>query len=122
MRFMMGVTEAFIVIYAPVWVNNYSPLEYSTTWMGILHSCTALGVILGYVLASIIINFFGDKLTWRFAIQIQGFQPESQECLCRSRRTHEPEWRLWREAHKRRRLLGVYALPQLVFVDITDLR
>ena len=73
MRFMMGATEAFIVIYGPVWVNNYSPLEYSTTWMGILHSCTALGVILGYVIASIIINFFNDKLTWRFAIQIQGF-------------------------------------------------
>jgi MFS family permease len=70
---MMGATEAFIVIYGPVWVNNYSPLEYSTTWMGILHSCTALGVILGYVIASIIINFFNDKLTWRFAIQIQGF-------------------------------------------------
>ena len=73
MRFMMGATEAFIVIYGPVWVNNYSPLEYSTTWMGILHSCTALGVILGYVIASIIINFFNGKLTWRFAIQIQGF-------------------------------------------------
>ena len=73
MRFMMGVTEAFIVIYAPVWVNNYSPIEYSTTWMGILHSCTALGVILGYVVASIIINFFQGTLTWRFAIQIQGF-------------------------------------------------
>ena len=73
MRFMMGATEAFIVIYGPVWVNNYSPFEYSTRWMGILHSCTALGVILGYVIASIIINFFNDKLTWRFAIQIQGF-------------------------------------------------
>ena len=73
MRFMMGATEAFIVIYAPVWVNNYAPYENSTTWMGILHSCTALGVILGYVIASIINNFFGDILTWRFAIQIQGF-------------------------------------------------
>ena len=73
MRFMMGATEAFIVIYAPVWVNNYAPYENSTTWMGILHSCTALGVILGYVIASIINNFFNDILTWRFAIQIQGF-------------------------------------------------
>ena len=53
----MGAIEAFIVIYGPVWVNNYSPLEYSTTWMGILHSCTALGVILGYVIAALIINF-----------------------------------------------------------------
>jgi MFS family permease len=69
----MGATEAFIVIYGPVWVNNYSPIEHSTTWMGILHSCTALGVVLGYLVASIIINFFGNFLTWRFAIQIQGF-------------------------------------------------
>ena len=73
MRFLMGATEAFIVIYGPVWVNNYSPLEYSTTWMGILHSCTVLGVVTGYVTASIIINFFSKLLSWRFAIQIQGF-------------------------------------------------
>ena len=73
MRFLMGATEAFIVIYGPVWVNNYSPLEYSTTWMGILHSCIVLGVVTGYVTASIIINFFGKNFTWRFAIQIQGF-------------------------------------------------
>ena len=69
----MGATEAFIVIYGPVWVNNYSPLDYSTTWMGILHSCTVLGVVTGYVTASIIINFFSHYFTWRFAIQIQGF-------------------------------------------------
>ena len=73
MRFLMGATEAFIVIYGPVWVNNYSPLEYSTTWMGILHSCTVLGVVTGYVTASIIINFFSKLFSWRFAIQIQGF-------------------------------------------------
>ena len=72
MRFMMGVTEAFIVIYGPVWVNNYSPLEHSAKWMGILHSCTALGVVLGYLVAGIIINFFKGFLSWRFAIQIQG--------------------------------------------------
>jgi len=73
MRFMMGATEAFIVIYGPVWVNNYSPIEYSTTWMGILHSCTVLGVVIGYITASIIINFFYSSFTWRFAVQIQGF-------------------------------------------------
>ena len=73
LRFLMGATEAFIVIYGPVWVNNFSPLEYSTTWMGILHSCTVLGVVTGYVSASIIINFFYNIFTWRFSIQIQGF-------------------------------------------------
>ena len=73
MRFMMGATEAFVSIYGPVWVNNYAPSEYSTTWMGLLHSCTVLGVVFGYVVTSIIINFFSNLFTWRFAIQIQGF-------------------------------------------------
>ena len=69
----MGATEAFIVIYGPVWVNNYSPPEFSTTWMGLIHTCSLLGVVLGYILAGIIINFLGDYVSWRFAIQIQGF-------------------------------------------------
>lgn len=71
-RFLMGVCEAFIVIYGPVWVNNYSPPENSAKWMGILHSCTALGVMIGYLFAGVIINFFSSYLSWRFAIQIQG--------------------------------------------------
>ena len=73
MRFFMGATEAFIVIYGPVWVNNFSPPEHSATWMGILHSCSIFGVFLGYLAASVIINFFKGFLSWRFAIQIQGF-------------------------------------------------
>ena len=73
MRFFMGVTEAFIVIYGPVWVNNYSPFQHQAKWMGILHSCSVLGVVLGYIVAGIVINFFSKYLTWRFAIQIQGF-------------------------------------------------
>ncbi len=78
-RFLMGASEAFIVVYAPVWVNNYSPSELSTTWMGILHAFTAigklnidLGVIMGYMTAGITINFFSKYLSWRFAVRIQG--------------------------------------------------
>ena len=62
----------FIVIYGPVWVNNYSPSNHSAKWMGILHSCTALGVVLGYLIAGLIINFLNGFLSWRFAIQTQG--------------------------------------------------
>ena len=71
-RFLMGVTEAFIVVYGPVWVNNYSPRDKSATWMGILHSCTIFGMISGYIIAGITINFMKGVLNWRFAIQIQG--------------------------------------------------
>ena len=73
MRFLMGATEAFIVVYGPVWVNNFSPPEHNATWMGILHSCSIFGVFFGYLAAAVIINFFKKILTWRFAIQIQGF-------------------------------------------------
>jgi MFS family permease len=68
----MGVTEAFIVIYGPVWVNNYSPPEHSTKWMGLLHLCTVLGVVFGYLVAGVTINFFSNFLSWRFAVQLQG--------------------------------------------------
>ena len=73
MRFFMGVTEAFIVVYGPVWVNNFSPIEHSATWMGILHSCSIFGVFLGYLITAVILNFFNKIISWRFAIQIQGF-------------------------------------------------
>ena len=72
MRFLMGATEAFIVVYGPVWVNNFAPPEHCATWMGVLHSCSIFGVFFGYLAAAIIINFFSKILTWRFAIQIQG--------------------------------------------------
>lgn len=39
----MGATQAFCVIYAPVWVNEFSPKEKSTTWMGILHAFVPIG-------------------------------------------------------------------------------
>ena len=71
-RFLMGITEAFIVIYGPVWVNNYSPQTYSATWMGILHSCSVIGVFLGYLITALVINLFKNILTWRFSIRIQG--------------------------------------------------
>ena len=72
MRFFMGATGAFIFIYGPVWVNNFSPPEHSTTWMGILHSCSIFGVFLGYLVTAIILNFLHKFLSWRVAIQIQG--------------------------------------------------
>ena len=68
----MGMTEAFLVIYGPVWVNNYSPKNKSTLWMGFLHSCTIFGMITGYIVSGIVINFFNHILNWRIVVTIQG--------------------------------------------------
>lgn len=35
-RFGMGFTQAFCIVYAPVWTNEFSPPTHATSWMGIL--------------------------------------------------------------------------------------
>ena len=68
----MGITESFVVIYGPVWINNYSPQNKSTTWLGILHATTIFGMITGYIFSGIVINFMSNFFFFFFAIQIQG--------------------------------------------------
>jgi MFS family permease len=73
MRFMLGFTQAFCVVYSPVWVNEFSPRKSNTKWMAILHSFAIIGVMIGYIFGAIIINFFAKSLGWRFAFMIQGW-------------------------------------------------
>jgi MFS family permease len=56
------------VIYGPVWVNEFSPPESTTKWMGLLQAAVPLGVMLGYAIAGCFINFTGGLISWRFAI------------------------------------------------------
>jgi predicted MFS family arabinose efflux permease len=32
-RFLLGFTQAFSFVYAPVWINEFSPKGQSTRWM-----------------------------------------------------------------------------------------
>lgn len=73
MRFMLGFTQAFCVIYGPVWVNEFSPRESNTKWMAILHSFVVIGVMAGYIMGAITITVFESYLTWRFAFMLQGW-------------------------------------------------
>jgi MFS family permease len=68
-RLGMGFTQAFLVVYAPVWINEFSPKQKESLWMGILQGSVPIGVVLGYSLAA----FFRviDLFTWRFSIQVQ---------------------------------------------------
>lgn len=70
MRFTLGFTQAFCVVYSPVWINEFSPRKASTRWLAILHSFAVVGVMVGYVFGAIIINFFAKSLGWRFAFMI----------------------------------------------------
>jgi MFS transporter, Spinster family, sphingosine-1-phosphate transporter len=70
-RLGMGFTQAFCVIYAPVWTNEFSPSDKCTRWMGILQCAVPLGVVLGYSVASLFQTFGVSFFNWRLAIRIQ---------------------------------------------------
>ncbi|OMJ84676.1 hypothetical protein SteCoe_14132 [Stentor coeruleus] len=70
-RFGMGFTQAFSVIYAPVWTNEFAPCGICTRWMGILQCAVPLGVVFGYGIASLFNSLNIPFLDWRFAIQLQ---------------------------------------------------
>jgi MFS family permease len=72
-RIGMGFTQAFCVIYGPVWINEFSPPQSTTRWMGLLQAAVPLGIMLGYTVSGTIINFFSDYISWRFSIQLQAF-------------------------------------------------
>ena len=45
-RFFMGFTQAFWIIYGPVWTNYFSPNERQTTWIGFMQGFSPLGTYL----------------------------------------------------------------------------
>jgi MFS family permease len=73
MRFMLGFTQAFCVIYGPVWVNEFSPKESNTKWMAILHSFVVIGVMIGYIFGAITVSILEKYIGWRFAFMLQGY-------------------------------------------------
>ena len=71
-RFLVGFTQAFVVIYAPVWINEFSPAEANTRWMAGFHSAWVIGILGGYIITQVIVNYFSYYTNWRLAIYIQG--------------------------------------------------
>ena len=69
MRVGLGLTQAFVVIYAPVWINEYAPSSASTRWLAAVSVTSLVGVLAGYAVATVCMQFLGG--TWRHAIQVQ---------------------------------------------------
>jgi MFS family permease len=47
-RLGIGITQAPVVIYAPVWVDEFSTGGNAATWLSILQGAAPLGVMVGY--------------------------------------------------------------------------
>ena len=50
-RTLMGVSQGPIFVYAPVWVDQFSPVASQALWMALLQGSVVLGIVLGYMMA-----------------------------------------------------------------------
>ena len=62
------MTQAPHVIYAPVWVQEFAPVEQKTVWIGIIQIGAPVGIMLGYLLAGLLIAV---GISWKVSIILQ---------------------------------------------------
>lgn len=55
-RFLLGFTQAFCFVYAPIWINEFSPKSQSTQWLALNQSCALIGVIAGYCVGALSVD------------------------------------------------------------------
>ena len=61
-RALIGFTQAPIIIYAPVWVDEFAPPADATMWMSLLQASVAIGIMCGYVVAGLIVTYGADEI------------------------------------------------------------
>ena len=60
-RALIGFTQAPIIIYLPVWVDEFAPEHATTMWMSMLQASVAVGIMAGYVCAGVIVTYAGEE-------------------------------------------------------------
>ena len=57
-RTLMGISQGAIFVYAPVWVDEFSPESAQAMWMATLQGSVVLGIVLGYVVAGAFVGYW----------------------------------------------------------------
>jgi len=52
-RFFIGFTQAFFIIYAPVWIDKMSTPKRKTLWMALFQAAVPFGIAVGYYMSSV---------------------------------------------------------------------
>ena len=52
-RGLIGFTQAFLSVYAPLWVHEYAPKRKRAGWMSFLQASIPVGITLGYLVGSV---------------------------------------------------------------------
>jgi len=52
-RSLIGFTQAFLCVYAPIWIDFHAPKEAITRWFSFNQASIPAGIVLGYALATV---------------------------------------------------------------------
>jgi len=67
-RFVIGLTQASFLIYTPVWVEEFAPLNWKTCWVALLQASVPIGIDVGYVVSGLLTT---HNIAWQKSIWIQ---------------------------------------------------
>eukprot|EP00758_Cryptobia_borreli_P008738 Tbor_TRINITY_DN5415_c0_g1::TRINITY_DN5415_c0_g1_i2::g.24525::m.24525 len=63
LRCLIGVTLAFVIVYSPIWVDEFSPAARRTTWMALINVGVPVGVMIGFVVGGLMPVY--TSFNWR---------------------------------------------------------
>jgi len=76
-RFLMGLAQCVICVFLPLWTNEYAPKNKRASWMSYLQASVPLGVMGGYIIASIVLSLngggadCGPVMCWRIPFFVE---------------------------------------------------
>lgn len=82
-RFLMGLCQCVICVFLPLWTNENAPKETRTAWMSYLQASVPFGIMMGYIIASILTSISNKNNTcfgllcwrWSFLIEVMLLSP-----------------------------------------------
>lgn len=71
LRFFIGLTLSCIVVYTPVWVDEFAPTTKQSVWQAYQNAGVPLGIMLGYMIGAFFPTY--TSLSWAYAFIIKVF-------------------------------------------------
>ena len=97
LRGCLGLTQCFLCVYSPIWIDEFAPSGHRTSWMSASQAAVPIGIMSGYAMSSIAMWLAADAggcgvlhcWRWPFVVQallevpfVVGFWMTPKELIC----------------------------------------
>uniref|UniRef100_A0A7S1UG98 Major facilitator superfamily (MFS) profile domain-containing protein n=1 Tax=Phaeomonas parva TaxID=124430 RepID=A0A7S1UG98_9STRA len=76
-RGALGLTQCFLCVYSPIWIDEFAPSGHRTSWMSFSQAAVPIGIMAGYAMSSVVMWTTKDLgcvvlHCWRWPFLLQG--------------------------------------------------